>query len=96
MTGLAGRQVMADARQHDWLSIRILCGHHLSVRILRQNLPGDAALRTEPANLSEVQVVQLFEQPGSLVLGKLREQVVFLLVPKLEPFYHDAYGCLHV
>src|SRR5687767_9295711 len=41
LTYLAGRQVLANASQHDWLSINILCDLQLSVRILGQNLPGD-------------------------------------------------------
>src|SRR5690242_6678769 len=67
LTDLAGGQVMADASQHDGLSINILRGLHLAVGIFGQNLVWDPAFGTERANLFEVQVVQLLEKSCLLV-----------------------------
>src|SRR6202008_4672527 len=44
MTDLTCREVAADTRQYDWLSISILRGLHLSVRVLGHDPVRDPAL----------------------------------------------------
>src|SRR5215467_476531 len=44
LTHLACGQVAANASQHDWLSISILCDFRLSVGILGQNFVGDPTI----------------------------------------------------
>jgi hypothetical protein len=41
LTGLACCEVMANTRQHDWLSIGVLCHLHLSARVLSHDPVGD-------------------------------------------------------
>lgn len=75
LTHLTGREVAANTGQHDRLSIGILRGLHLPVRVLGHDPERDPALRAEAANLLEVQVVQLFEEPCSLALRELRQEI---------------------
>src|SRR5262245_3058652 len=44
LTHLAGGQVAANASQHDWLSISILCDFCLSFGILGQDFVGDPSI----------------------------------------------------
>src|SRR5262245_17736741 len=48
-------------------------GLYPPVRVLGRDPVRDPALRTEAANLLEVHVVQLFEEPGLLGLRELRQ-----------------------
>src|SRR5262245_38076805 len=75
LTGLACPEVAPDTGQHDRLAIRVLRGLHLPVRGLRHDPERDPALRAEAANLLEVHVVQLLEEPRLLDFRQHRQEV---------------------
>src|SRR5437899_5391731 len=75
LTDMACPEIAADTRQHDRLSIGVLRGLHLPVRVLGHDPVRDSALRTEAANLLEVHVVQLSKEPRPLACRELRQEV---------------------
>src|SRR5262249_16384650 len=75
LTDLACPEIVPDTGQHDRLSIGVLSGLHLPVRVLGQDAVRNRGLRAEAANLVEVHVVQLFEEPRLLALRERRQEV---------------------
>src|SRR5206468_3159219 len=75
LTDLACPEITSDTGQHDWLSIGVLCGLHLPVRVLGHDPVRDPARRAAAADLLEVHVVQLFKEPCLLALGEPRQEV---------------------